>query len=164
MLESYQRAVEYLLGQDSCPGASAEELALFKSQFSTSAYTCRLRSCPRATIGFEAENLRREHETVHAGGFRCTLSDCQYPPFQSSQKLKSHIDRCHSLAPARRSIRSVGLNDLPSKYPSSLKQGTDNNQQPELLDLNKVVSQGSDKGLSASAVLSNKNMPLTTFE
>ncbi|KAF2638470.1 hypothetical protein P280DRAFT_491867 [Massarina eburnea CBS 473.64] len=105
MLGSYQQAVETLLDQDSCPGASIEELRFFKSQFLTSAYTCRLRSCPRATIGFGSAQLRHEHEIGHAGGFRCSIVGCQYPPFRTSQALKSHVDLYHTTTPTRRSIR-----------------------------------------------------------
>jgi hypothetical protein len=107
MLTSYQKSVQNLLNQDSCPGASAEELELFKSHFRTSAFTCRLRQCPRATIGFENDQIRREHEITHAGGFRCTIPGCQYPPYRSAQSLKSHVDRHHSKTPARKSIRRV---------------------------------------------------------
>ncbi|KAF2868791.1 hypothetical protein BDV95DRAFT_630472 [Massariosphaeria phaeospora] len=99
MLEVYQQAVEYLLNQDSCPGASAEELDCFKSQFRASAYTCRLRSCPRATVGFETERLRQEHEVAHTGGFRCSFPTCQYPPLKSSQALQMHVDKYHNPKP-----------------------------------------------------------------
>lgn len=120
MLQSYQSAIETLLNDDFHPGVSAEELETFKTQFRTSAYTCRLRFCPRATIGFETDLLRYEHEMVHAGGFRCTYSDCQYPPFPSSKALKAHMSSCHNIVPERKSIRNVGaLGALRS--PSSWK-------------------------------------------
>jgi hypothetical protein len=108
MLDAYQKAVETLLDQDSCPGASSEELRLFKSQFRTSAYTCRLRSCPRATIGFGSEQLRREHEIGHAGGFRCSTPGCHYPPFSTPQNLKSHSKNHHTPPVVRKTIRKVG--------------------------------------------------------
>jgi hypothetical protein len=109
-LNYYQNAVKILLDQDSCPGASVQELELFKSQFRTSAYTCRLRHCPRATIGFESDQLRREHEMAHAGGFRCTYQGCQYPPYRSSKALAAHVksNHCDDVVPPRKSIRRAG--------------------------------------------------------
>ena len=70
MLASYQEIVRSLLSQSDYPGVSSEELELFKSQFRTSAFTCRLNSCPRATLGFESEELRLEHEMAHMRRFR----------------------------------------------------------------------------------------------
>ena len=113
MLQSYQSAIEMLLNEDFHLGVSAEELEMFKNQFRTSAYTCRLRSCPRATIGFETDLLRYEHEMAHAGGFRCTYSDCQYPPFPSSKALKAHVSSCHNIVPEWKSIRRVGALRAP---------------------------------------------------
>ncbi|ORX96342.1 hypothetical protein BCR34DRAFT_181469 [Clohesyomyces aquaticus] len=108
MLENYQRAVESLLSQDSYPGVSAEELELFKGQFRHSAFTCRLRSCSRATLGFDSEKLRHEHELAHTRGFRCEIAGCPYPAFGSASSLKAHMNKHHSAAPARRQIRRVG--------------------------------------------------------
>ena len=119
MLQSYQNAIEMLLNEDFHPGVSAEELETFKNQFRTSAYTCRLRSCPRATIGFETDLLRYEHEMAHAGGFRCTYSDCQYPPFPSSKALKAHVSSCHNIVPERKSIRRVGALGAPRSSEAS---------------------------------------------
>lgn len=55
MLISYQDVVRPLLSKQTYPGVSAEELELFKTHFRTSAFTCRLNSCFRATLGFESE-------------------------------------------------------------------------------------------------------------
>ncbi|KAF1954513.1 hypothetical protein CC80DRAFT_517458 [Byssothecium circinans] len=119
MLDAYQKSVETLLDHDSCPGASIEELRFFKSQFRTSAYTCRLRSCPRATIGFDSDELRHEHETGHAGGFRCSEVSCQYPPFRTSQALKSHFDSRHATIPVRKSIRKLSATQTESRKTES---------------------------------------------
>ncbi|PSN67186.1 hypothetical protein BS50DRAFT_384791 [Corynespora cassiicola Philippines] len=105
MLNSYQKAVELLLNQDSCPGVSAEELEIFKRHFKISAYTCRLRSCPRTTIGFETDQLRREHEATHAEGFRCSIPHCQFPVFRSEKALNVHINKYHSTQLPRTTIR-----------------------------------------------------------
>jgi hypothetical protein len=107
MLASYQQTVRLLLDQDDCAGASVEELELFKSQFRTSAYTCRLGSCPRATLGFTSEQLRLEHEMAHMR-FRCTFPGCQYPFFISTQALKKHVNKYHNCTPTRKSIRKIG--------------------------------------------------------
>ena len=107
MLASYQQTVRLLLNQDDCPGASVEELELFKRQFRNSAYTCRLGSCPRASLGFPSEQLRLEHERAHMR-LRCTFSGCQYPSFISAQALRRHVNKYHNYAPARKSIRKVG--------------------------------------------------------
>jgi hypothetical protein len=127
-LNAYQKAVETLLDQDSCPGASIEELELFKSQFRTSAFTCRLRSCPRATIGFKTDHLRREHEIGHTGGFRCTFLGCQYPPLRSSKALTAHTksSHCHLIPLPRKCIRRVGhLSErLTSSPPSSSRNSS----------------------------------------
>ena len=120
MLQSYQSAIETLLNEDFHPGVSAKELETFKTQFRTSAYTCRLQFCPRATIGFETDLLRYEHEMIHAGGFRCTYSDCQFPPFPSPKALKAHVSHCHNIVPERKSIRNIGTLGAP-RIPSSWK-------------------------------------------
>ncbi|PVH94735.1 hypothetical protein DM02DRAFT_181103 [Periconia macrospinosa] len=121
LLDAYQKAIEALLDQDSCPGASVEELRFFKSQCRTSAYTCRLRSCPRATIGFDSAQSLHIHETGHVGGYRCSVTGCQYPPFRSLVALRSHTENHHNVTPARKTIRKVSRlsSNEPSK--SSLK-------------------------------------------
>jgi hypothetical protein len=108
MLLSYQEVVRFLLRQDDYPGVTAEELEFFKSQFRTSAYTCRLSSCPRTTVGFRSEELLREHEVSHARRIACTFPDCKYPPFGSVQALKNHVNKYHYTNPAPKSIRKVG--------------------------------------------------------
>ena len=107
MLTFYQAAVRSLLNQGDFPGVSAEELELFKSQFRTSAFTCRLNSCPRATLGFESEKLRLEHELAHVR-FRCTFPGCKYPLFVSAQSLRNHLNKYHNPNLPRKSIRQVG--------------------------------------------------------
>ncbi|KAF8856921.1 hypothetical protein BDZ45DRAFT_624593 [Acephala macrosclerotiorum] len=108
MLLSYQEILRFLLRQDDYPGVTAEELEFFKSQFRTFAYTCRLSSCPRTTVGFESEELLREHEVSHARRIACTFPDCKYPPFVSVQALKNHVNKYHNPNPTPKSIRKVG--------------------------------------------------------
>lgn len=148
MLQCYQTGVELLLNEESHPGVSAKELEnckmddgtrkgrallttivhLVKSQFRASAFTCRLRSCPRATLGFENDASRREHEVTHIGGYRCTTIGCQYPPFPSAKSLRTHMTNVHNPNPIPKSIRHVGqLNDLDRQLhtlPSSRENTT----------------------------------------
>jgi len=105
MLMCYQDTAAFLLQQDQYPGVSSAELELWKSQFRTSAFTCRLGFCPRASEGFPSEDLRRQHEMAHTQLAICTIPDCKYPPFQSARALKDHINKCHFHKPARRPIR-----------------------------------------------------------
>ncbi|PON29052.1 NACHT domain-containing protein [Trichoderma gamsii] len=107
MLAVYQETVRSILDQSDHPGISAEELELFKSQFRTSAFTCRLKSCPRATLGFEEEKSCLEHELAHVQKVRCTNPDCHFPPFASAQALKNHVNKHHNSAPKPRSIRDI---------------------------------------------------------
>ncbi|KAE8445745.1 hypothetical protein EG329_012924 [Mollisiaceae sp. DMI_Dod_QoI] len=108
ILLSYQEALRFLLRQDDYPGVTVEELEFFKSQFRTSAYTCRLSSCPRTTVGFESEELLREHEVSHTRRIVCLFADCKYPPFVSVQAMKKHVNKYHNPNPAPISIRKVG--------------------------------------------------------
>ncbi|KAI0114318.1 hypothetical protein GGR51DRAFT_503887 [Nemania sp. FL0031] len=108
LLSSYQEITTFLLQQDHFPGVSLIEFESWKDQFRTSAFTCRLGFCPRATEGFSSEYLRRQHEMAHTQLTLCTIPDCQYPQFASVRALKKHIDKCHSYKPRRRPIRSSG--------------------------------------------------------
>ncbi|KAI1415221.1 hypothetical protein F5Y13DRAFT_156975 [Hypoxylon sp. FL1857] len=110
MLASYEESVKFLLAQNDYPGVSAEELETFKCQFRASAYTCRLTSCPRATLGFQSEALRLDHEMTHLPRVRCSFPGCQNPPFTSAQALKNHVKKHHGSQPARKSIRQVSTN------------------------------------------------------
>ncbi|KAH8738106.1 hypothetical protein BGZ61DRAFT_502084 [Ilyonectria robusta] len=105
MLISYQDVVRALLSKHTYPGVSAEELELFKTHFRTSAFTCRLNSCFRATLGFESAKKCLEHEMSHVQCLRCTFPGCQYPPFGSAQALRSHANKYHNPNPPRKAIR-----------------------------------------------------------
>jgi hypothetical protein len=132
MLSSYQELVRFLLKQDQYPGISADELDLFKSQFQNSAFTCRLSFCPRATVGFVSEELRRQHEIAHTQLSMCTVPDCKYPPFHSTKALKNHISRHHSPRPARSTIRRVGNVPLKRSWNGTgTDQASETPQTPE---------------------------------
>ncbi|KKP04433.1 NACHT domain-containing protein [Trichoderma harzianum] len=107
MLTEYQDTVRSLLDQHDYPGVTAEELELFKGQFRTSAFTCRLKSCPRATLGFESEKHCLQHEMTHIRRLRCTAAGCKFPPFVSPQALKMHTSKYHSHSLPPKSIRGI---------------------------------------------------------
>ncbi|EEU35842.1 uncharacterized protein NECHADRAFT_20921, partial [Fusarium vanettenii 77-13-4] len=86
-------------------GLSGDEMELFRVHFGTAALTCRLGSCPRATLGFEAEKLRSEHEMFHVRYFPCTFPGCQYPPLASAKALRNHMSKHHAVVAARKRIR-----------------------------------------------------------
>lgn len=96
-------------------GYSLQELEKFRNEFATSMHTCRLRSCPRATVGFESQKLHEEHEMSHVRKrlYKCTNPACQYPPFPTPQALETHIELKHGTAPPRKSIRKVRALDPP---------------------------------------------------
>ncbi|UPK96932.1 hypothetical protein LCI18_007867 [Fusarium solani-melongenae] len=108
LLASYQGAVMSLVDHDHFPGLTRDELELFRAHFGTAALTCRLGSCPRATVGFETKRLRSDHEMSHVRCFPCTFSDCQYPPFGSAKALKKHTSKYHAVVTGRKTIRRTG--------------------------------------------------------
>lgn len=108
ILQRYQLAMRNLLKQTEYPGITAAEFDSFKRQCRASAYTCRIKGCPRATDGFERQDQCHDHEILHVRRLICTYSGCQYPPFGSSNALKRHISKIHNPNPPRKSIRKVG--------------------------------------------------------
>ncbi|OBS23023.1 hypothetical protein FPOA_09341 [Fusarium poae] len=98
LLASYQNLVKFLLGQTYYPDLSPVELESFKANFAAAAFTCQLRSCSYATIGFHTEERLKEHELEHTRRFQCTVPGCQYPPCLSKSGLESHMKRNHNPA------------------------------------------------------------------
>ena len=119
MLDSYQKAIRFLLRQNDYPGVTASELKEFKTDFGSSAFTCRLISCPRATAGFGSEKDWIEHETAHVQRLRCTVAGCQYPPFGSRRALGRHMSEHHTEQRTKRPIRN---------YTGSHRQSPDESQ------------------------------------
>ncbi|KAI0381074.1 hypothetical protein F5Y04DRAFT_289036 [Hypomontagnella monticulosa] len=107
LLATYQETIRLILSRTSCPGITPDELETFKTQIRASTYTCQLRTCPRATNGFESEEACREHEMAHTQIVKCTFPTCHYPAFPSKQALENHLRRVHSQNSPRRSIRRV---------------------------------------------------------
>lgn len=106
MLELYQNIVNSLLTQPEFRSLRANEHELFKEHFATTAFTCRLTSCPHATVGFETERLLSEHKMSHVQCFECKYPGCQYPVLGSAQALKKHERKYHeNLFLARQSER-----------------------------------------------------------
>lgn len=108
MLASYQEVVKSLLDQNHHPELSTNEFELFKVHFGATAYTCQLTSCPRTTIGFETEELLKEHENCHVRWFQCTVPGCQFPSFISARALKSHTRKHHTVTVTAKAIRRPG--------------------------------------------------------
>ncbi|KAI8630510.1 hypothetical protein F5Y19DRAFT_48326 [Xylariaceae sp. FL1651] len=99
LLSSYQTTIVFLLNQEEYPEVSAQELEEFKLHFRTSAYTCRVSSCPHATLGFESKNACLEHEAAHLRRWTCTVASCRYPPFISTKSLQAHMRTHHNNQP-----------------------------------------------------------------
>ncbi|RYP72553.1 hypothetical protein DL769_004427 [Monosporascus sp. CRB-8-3] len=130
VLHNYQATINELLTIEEIPGVSFEELEIFKRVFRSSAYTCRLPLCPRASTGFESHKLRLEHEASHTQRICCTHAGCQYPPFTSIRALKNHETKCHQLRPVKRRLRRMtgppasvsrrsGLDSGPARTPTN---------------------------------------------
>jgi hypothetical protein len=105
ILASYQEVVKSLVGQKYHSELSTDEFELFKVHFGATAYTCQLTSCSRATIGFETEELLKEHEKCHIRWFQCTVPECQFPSFVSARALKSHTRKHHTVTVTVKAIR-----------------------------------------------------------
>lgn len=88
-------------------GLSVKDLETFRDDHGTSRHTCRLRSCPHATLGFKSEELRIEHESSHVRKnlFPCIDPSCYYPPFLTAQALKAHTKKYHGAPIPRTTIR-----------------------------------------------------------
>ncbi|KAJ4127046.1 hypothetical protein NW768_008667 [Fusarium equiseti] len=105
LLTSYQEVVKALIGQTFHAGISASELEYFRAHLGTSAFTCHLTACSRATIGFTTEKMLREHERSHINWLRCTAPGCQYPPRFSPRTLKVHMNKHHPSSSTPKPIR-----------------------------------------------------------
>lgn len=127
LLASYQATLGTLLDLPDFPGISAADFQHFKNEFHNARYTCRLSTCPRATLGFDSAILRREHEQVHLRRFfNCTATDCHWPPFDSTAALRRHTKRYHSEDETpRKSIKAFRATKpasmpVPASYPPKM--------------------------------------------
>jgi hypothetical protein len=125
MLASYQEVVKSLLDQNYHPELSTDEFELFKVHFGATAYTCQLTSCSRATIGFETEELLKEHEKRHIRWFQCNIPKCHFPSFVSAGALKSHTRKHHTVTvtakPIRRPVTGIGTRIWVDERPGELR-------------------------------------------
>ncbi|KAJ0120655.1 NACHT domain-containing protein [Diaporthe amygdali] len=107
LLSQYQTLLIHIINESDIPGVSLQDLETFRNEFCMFAHTCRLRSCPRASVGFETERLRIEHEVSHVRRYPCTQLGCQYPPFLTPRSLKEHIRKEHETDRPPKPIRRV---------------------------------------------------------
>ena len=96
MLSSYQETIRFLLKQNDYPEVSAVSFDTFKQHFQSSAFTCRLKFCPRATTDFKSEKLRRQHEIGHTTMCICSKPECESHLFVSRETLEEHRKKAHS--------------------------------------------------------------------
>lgn len=111
ILEVYQDTIRYLLTQYEFPGVSSDTVKLFKSQLGNSAFTCRLKGCPRATLGFSSERLLSDHESSHLRLFTCPDIGCQNLPSMSLRALKQHKKSHQTQVPTPRLRRIPHLQE-----------------------------------------------------
>lgn len=121
LLFNYQQTIKKLLTMRICDGLSLQELERFKQDFKTAAFTCRLWSCPRATVGFDNDDLRLAHEASHQR-ILCNIPGCQYPPFPSNRSLEEHYANCHGEEVT--SLKRTAINADPALIPSSMQNDT----------------------------------------
>lgn len=114
LLPQYQKLLLHTMNEMDIPGVSSRDLEAFRNEFTTSIHTCRLRTRPRATVGFETKDLRIEHEKSHVQRYPCARMGCQYPPFLTPEALKAHVRREHDTATPPKSIRRVKT--LPASH------------------------------------------------
>lgn len=120
LLFHFQRLLSCVIQDPEILGVSTKEYETFRNDFGNSAHTCRLHSCPRATVGFESEKRVIEHEAGHIRRHACKYPSCQYPPFLTQQALQNHVRREHDADFPRKSIRRV---------PGTINRAPDETQQ-----------------------------------
>ena len=104
---NHQKTIKSLPSQAVYPGIPKEELEGFQQGYHATAFTCRLSSCPRSTIGFETDDHRLEHEASHVTCINCREPNCQCPQLRSVRALKRHEAECHAPPKPRKKIRMV---------------------------------------------------------
>lgn len=129
MLHSYLNRVHQLLRCDSFPGLTNGQLSIFKSTYGPTAFVCRFFGCTQSTTGFANDQLRRQHELIHAPPLLCNNSSCSYGlSFGSLEALKRHMRENHEDTPPTipRSVRlrsvklsSTALENGVSTQPAS---------------------------------------------
>ncbi|KAI0533637.1 hypothetical protein GGR58DRAFT_485771 [Xylaria digitata] len=107
VLDNYQVVLRRCLSVREFPGISAEELARFQKDYRNEAFTCRFPSCPRASEGFETDELRANHEASHAPPLKCPDPSCKYPDFPTEQALRRHQQSCHNSNTENSKMRSI---------------------------------------------------------
>ncbi|EHK26299.1 uncharacterized protein TRIVIDRAFT_123103, partial [Trichoderma virens Gv29-8] len=94
LLTKYQTMIRKILNYSTYPEVTFQELEQFKQNFRTSAFTCRLQSCPHAALGFSNHDCLVRHEMDHLKHV-CRVQGCHYPVFNSAGMLKKHEAMYH---------------------------------------------------------------------
>lgn len=111
--DQYNDCVRHLLSVSSLVGFTDEELHRFQALYASTAYTCRIRPCIRATDGFSTPEDRNKHELLHTARLQCDEPGCAYPGFGNARALQLHKDNCHG---------ELGSRKWKGELPISIRQ------------------------------------------
>ncbi|QYS94528.1 hypothetical protein H0G86_001857 [Trichoderma simmonsii] len=111
--KKYQTLIQKLLNYSNYPGISFQQLEQFKQNFRTSAFTCRVWSCPYATLGFNNMDSLTHHEEAEHSKHICRVQGCQYPVFTSARLLKNHVTEHHTSRDQRLERKSIRKRPAP---------------------------------------------------
>lgn len=144
-------------------GLSIQEFETFRGEHRTSLHTCRLHSCPHATVGFESEELRMEHELSHVRKslFPCVKPSCDYPPFWTAKALKAHAKKHHDVDIPRKLIRrpESGPGMPLSRPPPTIRQASKSSPSTSEKLLDKSVSPTGPAATTRHLALSKHSSP-----
>ncbi|KAK1246773.1 hypothetical protein MKX08_000575 [Trichoderma sp. CBMAI-0020] len=124
--QRYQATIRELLSFSTYLSISFHELEMFKQNFRTSAFTCRIWSCRRAVFGFNSSEDLILHEADHRKQI-CHFLNCKYPVFSSVKSLRDHKKKAHvqsSQIMPRKSIKKQtqsGASDSTTSLPAPLQ-------------------------------------------
>ena len=89
--QRYQGLLEDLLLQDATNDLRLKE---FQIRHNAGHFLCRFKDCPRASEGFDAFDLRQQHEDRHTPRFKCNEPSCGW--ICKDQRLwKRHMETYH---------------------------------------------------------------------
>jgi hypothetical protein len=171
VLTSYQQTVQSLLLLRALPGVPMETLEKFKRLHITSAFTCRVGPCARATVGFEDDASRLEHERGHLRHLYCEESNCPYPPFNTARALKDHVNSHHkdvtvtprAIRHNQPPIKRSTIGTPSSKRPSAIRSGQPPSPGPAARAGDSIVAEGGPKILEVEPITPLEQFRYTTW-